>query len=149
MYIFDFVSVLKFFIFEKICEMASNTEPGDCGERVRNAVHDCFMRIMIEHINVMDLRAIALHFNQELIRCCRCFYLVLRSAHSPRLSNPCFFMAAIYHWLIQQHPNADQRRPVRNPEIIERIHASLTSTDESVLRYFMEAYYSVYGQPNS
>ena len=129
--------------------MGLNNYSGECGKKVIEVAHDCFMRVMMEHINGVDLRAIALQFDQELIRCCRTFYLVLRSSPSPRLSNPCFFMAAIYHWLIQQHPNADQHRQVTDPEIIARIHATLTSTDESVLRYFMEAYYSVRGQPNA
>ena len=149
MNIFDFVSVLKFSIFENISEIPSNMEPGKCGEEVINVAYGCFMQVMVEHIIAMDFRAIALHFDREFIRCCRSFYLVLRSARSPRLSNPCFFMAAIYHWLIQQHPNVDRRRQVTDHEIIARIHATVSSTDESVLRYFMEAYYSVYGQPNS
>ena len=129
--------------------MILNKEPGECGEEVIKVANDCFMRIMVEQIKAKDLRAIALQFDQELITCCRTFYLVLRSSPFPRLSNPCFFMATIYHWLIQQHPNADRHRQVTDPEIIARIHATLTSTDKSVLRYFMKAYYLVHGLCNT
>ena len=129
--------------------MRLNNEPGKCAEEVINVAHDCFMRVMIEYINPMDFDAIVQQFDREFIRCCRAFYLVLCSSPFPQLSNPCFFMASIYHWLIQQHPNADQRRQVTDPEIIARIHATLTSTDESVLRYFRMSYNSVHGLHNT
>ena len=58
-------------------------------------------------------------------------------------------MATIYHWLIQQHSNADQRRQVTDPEIIACMHATMTLTGEPMLRYFMKTYYSVRGGPNT
>ena len=126
--------------------MLLNNQPGECGKEIIRVVHDCFMRVMIECINTMDFDAIVQQFDRQLIRCCRAFYFVLGSSPLPQLSNPRFFMAAIYHWLIQQHPNADQHRQVTDPEIIARIHATVTFTDESVLRYFLEAYYSFTGR---
>ena len=126
--------------------MLLKNQPGKCGEDVIRVVHDCFMRVIIEYINAIGFDAIIQQFDREFIRCSRVFYLVFCFSPFAQLSNPCFFMAAIYHWLIQQHPNADQHRQVTDPDIIARIHATVTLTDESVLRYFMEAYNSVHGR---
>ena len=52
---------------------------------------------MVEHINPMDYHIIVQLIEQELIKCCFYYYkVVIFTSPSQRLSNPCFFMAAIF-----------------------------------------------------
>ena len=122
--------------------MEMNNESGECGKDVLIEANNCFCRVMPEHIYTVDFPTIVRKFDQELIKCCRVFHQVLTSG-SPPLSNPCFFMASVYHWLIQYHHIAPRHRQIEDSVTIARIHSTLTSTDASVLSYFIASYNSV------
>ena len=122
--------------------MVMNKESTHCGQAVLSKATDCFVQVMVEHIDAIDFRAIVQMFNQELIKCCRVLYQVV-TAGSPSLNNQCFFMASVYYWLINQHQATSQYHQIQDPVTIQRIHSALNSTDASVLTYFIDSYNSV------
>ena len=134
---------------QAILNIVTNKDPEECGEEVLGAINERLVEFFDEHIDTIDVHVIIQHFDQELIKCCRIFYQVLLFSPSSRLSSSGFFMASVYHNLIQQHPNATQHRQVTDPEIIARLSSTIRITDESMLRYFRMSYDSVHWQFNT